>query len=145
MYCVLSSSAIRAVAAASSLVSWTTCVWPPVGLVISPSAVGVHAGVQRVPRRRIDRDGVDEGVAALQRGPELPERDVAGRIGAVGDHDQRGAFARAMIDERQRTRDRVVDRRAARGVQRVERRRTASGSLVHGVSSVGSWLNAMTK
>ena len=57
----------------------------------------VDAGVDRLPVRRVDRDRVDEGVAAQQRRAHLAQRGVAGRVGAVGDDQQRRALARARV------------------------------------------------
>src|SRR5476649_1305672 len=61
----------------------------------APAALGrdlaqrrrVDACVDRLALWRVDRDRVDERVAAPQRGAHLAQRRRAGRVGAVRDHE----------------------------------------------------------
>ena len=66
--------------------------------------VDVDALGDRLRLRRVDRDGIDEGVGADQRRTQSVQRHVAGRVGAVGDEDEGGALARAVLDEGHRGR-----------------------------------------
>ena len=70
---------------------------------------------------RIDRDRVDERVAAQERRPHVAQRRVARRVGAVGDDQERGALLRPLRHERQRLEDGVVDGGAAGRLDRRER------------------------
>ena len=116
-----------AVAVSRSAVSRTTSVRPPLWPVISFSVVTLTCLAIALRLRRVDGDGVDEGVAAHERGPQIVQRGVARGIVAVGDEHDRGALARPVVDEGQRRDDRVVDRGAARRLQLRERLVHAGG------------------
>ena len=93
------------------------------------AAPRVDPRVDRLRLRRVDRDRVDERVAAQQRRSHLAQRGVARRVGAVGDHQQRGALARALrraSAARRRSRRRSRCRRTAAAPRARAARRPAS-------------------
>ena len=137
---------MRAAASASCAEFCTISVRPPLSAVISRSAAAFDPGVDRLPVRRVDRDRVDERVAAPQRRPQLAQGRGAGGVGAVGDDQHRGALARracrsAAAPRGSRRRSpcrRTAAARRARGARRPARASTP-------VSGRGRWLNAITK
>jgi hypothetical protein len=71
--------------------------------------LGIHAGIDRLTHRRVDRDREDESVGAEQGRSKIPERRVARGVGAVGNQHQRRAVTRALIDHGQRGHHGVVN------------------------------------
>ena len=86
---------------------------------------------------RIDGDRVDERIAAQELRAHVAQRRVAGGIGAIGDHDERGALfvRRATIGSA--LNHGVVDGRPARGPSSASARCTSSGVFVQRVMMRG--------
>jgi len=73
----------------------------------------VHTIVDRTGVRRVDRDGVDERVAAPQQPPDVANVAMAAGIGAVGNQENRRPLVLPDVEQRQRLHHRVVDAGAA--------------------------------
>ena len=132
--------------ASRSAVLRTTSVRPPLWPVISFRVFDVDPLGDRLRLRRVDRDRVDEGVAAHERRAEVVQRGVARGVGAVGDEHDRRALARAVLDEaaarrRSRRRSRCCRSAAASRARRARRRGLSSSRR----AARASWLNAITK